>query len=690
MTLPVLLGGNRAWAVGLAVLAAWGLLCLGAWQLWRTPGTGAALRDSGAPRAVLPLAALAGLALLVAAQVLTAGLGLDSAVATADPFKTHDYLLRTLLYGAAFALVLLAVRSDQAVIRLLVAFVTAGLLQAFLGAALLSTGKEFWLLHTPFDHYGRASGTFPNADHLAGFMELCLSAGLGLMVSQFGGDSGPQQDGWRGRALDALRFALSPKMLLRMLLVVLVIALVLTRSRMGNAAFFISLLAVGALVAWRSAKLRRPALWLVASMVVIDIFVIGQLVGLEKVVTRLQGTDIITPGSAAASGVVAAPELSDKQRYREESLQQRLTPAIASLELVWQRPWLGWGGGSFESVFPSVRSAQVIPYQFDYAHSDYAQQAVEVGLLGLALWLLVGVLALWRALRLLADDQPRLHRGVAVSTLMALGCLGLHSVVDFNLQIPANALAMTVLLALPFTLPLKASRRRSGRGQTADADASSGAPAQQGRTLGQHLGLALPLLVALWLVPQAARTLWADWLAAPSWGLLSRPTEMQGKYRVVPTADIDAAIARLQRAQELTPDSPEIQHRLGHFLLLRAGRLPQDDPQQQALLQQAQAHFALATQARPHDPRPWLGEANVRYFQGDVAGAWALWNKARERGPQERAVLHLAMDMALPTWEDAPADVKQWLANAFDTGNAELRREMNEEAADYGLEFTEE
>ncbi|MFY7906684.1 MAG: hypothetical protein ACOVO0_11150, partial [Burkholderiaceae bacterium] len=49
--------------------------------------------------------------------------------------------------------------------------------------------------------------------------------------------------------------------------------------------------------------------------------------------------------------------------------------------------------------------------------------------------------------------HPAVDRGVAVAALMALLCLGLHSLVDFNLQIPANALAFSVLLALVAMVP---------------------------------------------------------------------------------------------------------------------------------------------------------------------------------------------------------------------------------------------
>ncbi|WP_310738454.1 O-antigen ligase family protein [Ideonella alba] len=693
LILPLLLGGNRGWATGLAALACW--VALAGWALLVLRAPAAAAGHLGASAALsgarAPLLCLLGLGGLVGLQLLAAEGLLPAAWATEDPYATQDYLLRTLLYTGAFAAVLLGVTTEQRLRWLLLSLVGAGLVQAFVGAALLSGGQDFSLFHTPFEWYGRATGTFPNADHLAGFMELCLAAGLGLMVAQFGDDGQRQPDGWRGKTLALAQFAMSPKMLLRLLLIVLVIALVLTRSRMGNAAFFITLLLVGLLVALRSTKLRRPALWLVASMVVVDIFIIGQLVGLEKVVTRLQGTDMALP-ELAASGVVAPPDdVSDSERFREESLSSRLTPVLAALQLVPQRPVLGWGGGSFEAVFPKVRTPDVIPYQFNYAHSDYAQQAVEVGLLGLALWLGVGLLAGWRAWLLLDDQQPRLHRGVAVSTFMALGCLGLHSVVDFNLQIPANALTMTVLLALPFTLKLQRRSRGAARVRAEELHA---------RPWRVQAVSAAVLLVAAGVLWWGGRLLVADWLAAPTWDVLTRHADNRGKLRPVPAEDLERALQRVEQSLALVPDAPQPHLRAGHFLLVLAARQPAEGAtaEQRAARpaqvlqwrQRALAHFQQAARLRPQDPRPWLGVAQSQFYLGQAPLAWDTWRKALSLGPNERAVLQLALDQALPTWHQAPADVQQWLMRRFELGDAELRKEINDEAAEFGLSFVDE
>ncbi|MBQ0959917.1 O-antigen ligase family protein [Ideonella sp. 4Y11] len=464
---PLMLGGNRPWALGLVSLLLWAALLVVAmvgvvFAPRVLPGPVWA-QVRGAPGAVWPLALLLLLALIPAAQ-------LAGVLTTVDPFLTSNYLVRTLLCVAAFALTLVAVPREELARKILLAAVVAGLVQAFLAIALKSLNLRWTLFYSAVEVGPRAAGTFANPDHLAGFMELSLAAGLGLLVANLG-DEGRKVSRWQDRLLAVLRFMLSPKMMLRLLMVVMVVALVMTHSRMGNAAFFITLLLVGLFTAWRSLKLRRPALWVVASMVVVDIVVLGQLVGLDRVVDRLQDTDYsiqadpdAPPGSAAAASAVAGPR---PQNYREESLQARLRTPRVSLELVEQQPWWGWGGGVFDRVFPRVRTPEIYWGKFDYAHNDYVQQAVEVGLVGMLLWVGVGLLAGWRAVRLLRDDQPRLSRGVAVCTLVALGCLGLHSLVDFNLQMPANAMLFTVLLALPYTVPVRPSARQRGRSDAA-------------------------------------------------------------------------------------------------------------------------------------------------------------------------------------------------------------------------------
>lgn len=453
---PLPLGSARPWAISLLAIWLWLWLLVLVFGGLLKPATATWLPRLKA--AALPLGLLAAYALLVAAQLApwphawrVALLPLSIApgdtgpgALSLDAYATKRYLITTLTYLAAFVLVVALCSTQKRVTWLLGTIVASGVLQALIAVVLNWSGAEYQYFFYEFQQGGRANGTFPNPDHLAGYMELCLAAGLGLMMAQFTGAAGGPRRDWRARTLEAMQFVMSPKMLLRMMLVVMVIALVMTHSRMGNGAFFLAMLLAGAAVAVISPRLRRAALWLVLSMVIVDAVIIGQAVGLERVVERIQGTELgAAPGSEAASLEGSAATVP-----RQETIEQRLRTPIAALAMVKDAPWLGHGGGAFYAGFPMYKTPDVIPQFFSHAHNDYVEVAVDTGLPGLALWLAVGLATAWRALRLLRDNEPRLSRGVGVAAAVALFALGLHSVVDFNLQIPSNALTFTALLAL--------------------------------------------------------------------------------------------------------------------------------------------------------------------------------------------------------------------------------------------------
>ena len=452
---PWPLGSNRPWGVALLAAIVWASVMLAAlgWVLQAAP------RRALQPGAWLPVAALVGFAGLALLQMLP-GLGADGGTLSIDPFHTRRYLLVTLLYLGAWLLVLLTVNTRARAQQLLGGLLAAGLLQAVAAVLLYSAGGSYELWFAAFDQGDRTKGTFVNPDHLAGYMELTLSAGLGWLLSQLGDSAPDPRAGWRARAVAVLGFVMSAKMLLRLLLVVLVIALVMTHSRMGNGAFFIGLAVTGALVAWRSKRLRRPALWLVASMAVVDLFIIGQWVGLDRVVQRLKHT------AEASSETLAGFGLANAQPPREENLVQRLEVPRLSLQLIAERPFLGHGGGTYYTAFPPLKR-EGLPWHWDHAHNDYVQVACDMGLLGLALWVGVGLASAWRAARLLHDRETRVNRGLAVAAIMALSCMGLHSMVDFNLHIPANALTFTVILAGVWAVPAGPGRRRRSPPQRA-------------------------------------------------------------------------------------------------------------------------------------------------------------------------------------------------------------------------------
>ena len=102
----------------------------------------------------------------------------------------------------------------------------------------------------------------------------------------------------------------------------------------------------------------------------------------------------------------------------------------------------------------------------NHAHNDYVEIATDYGLLGLGILGAVVGLSLWTVLKALAQCRSCLPRGIAFGVAMSITALLLHSTVDFNLQIPANALIMVVILAMGWiaqALPSPAAARGNRR-----------------------------------------------------------------------------------------------------------------------------------------------------------------------------------------------------------------------------------
>jgi O-antigen ligase len=124
-----------------------------------------------------------------------------------------------------------------------------------------------------------------------------------------------------------------------------------------------------------------------------------------------------------------------------------------SLRMWRERPLHGWGLGTFPVVYPSFRSFFTNLW-VNEAHNDFVQTLVECGIVGFAAALaFIGLLCRGaiRNLRYWKTDA-----GDAAVLAAFLGCVGLlaHGLVDFNLQIPANAAFFFALSAIA-TTPLE-------------------------------------------------------------------------------------------------------------------------------------------------------------------------------------------------------------------------------------------
>jgi O-antigen ligase len=118
-----------------------------------------------------------------------------------------------------------------------------------------------------------------------------------------------------------------------------------------------------------------------------------------------------------------------------------------SLKMLRDRPLLGWGLGTFPVAYPAYRSF-FTNFWVNEAHNDFVQTLVETGIVGFVFALFFLRLLIREGIRHWKLWRNDIHSGIALAAF--LGCIGIlvHSLFDFNLQIPANAAFFFALAAL--------------------------------------------------------------------------------------------------------------------------------------------------------------------------------------------------------------------------------------------------
>ncbi len=362
-----------------------------------------------------------------------------------DRYASFLQGLLSIWYLQIFMAVLVLVTSRRRMIMLLATLLTAAGIQAIVGSLVALTPNADFLGPIRTAAPGILTGTYVNRNHVAGLFELALAAGIGLMLI---GAHDKLASSWRERLRNLLQSVLSWRVLVRLTMVLIVIGLVLTRSRMGNAGFFISLLICGAVALVLLRQAPRSISVLLISLLVIDLALIGTFFGVEQVVDRIRTTG----QTSGQIGVEAVPLVNRKI--------DRLDVSRESMKLFSSRPLLGHGPGTFYIAFTQVRPPDIRLF-FDHAHNDFVEFLVEIGAIGSALIVAFLATVVWNAIQCMRSSHP-VKRGVGFAALMATTSLLIHGLVDFNLRIPANVAWLIALLALATRANFRGSTRQLG------------------------------------------------------------------------------------------------------------------------------------------------------------------------------------------------------------------------------------
>jgi len=101
-------------------------------------------------------------------------------------------------------------------------------------------------------------------------------------------------------------------------------------------------------------------------------------------------------------------------------------------------------------AYPSVQTA-FLNLLVEHAHCDYLEVVGELGVpggllvFGSIFWILTQTVRNYR------NAQERFDKAVSLGCIGSISAIVIHSLADFNLYLPANALAFAVILALAWT-----------------------------------------------------------------------------------------------------------------------------------------------------------------------------------------------------------------------------------------------
>lgn len=356
------------------------------------------------------------LVLLALTQLLVAFQWLFNTTASHDNY--HD-LLQGLSLLCFFIITILHLDTRSRVERAIWIVIIAAAIQALYGSLMVMSGLEWGFFTEKWAYLGKATGTFVNRNHLAGYLEMSLALGIGFLLASSTKYSGD----WQQKLRQLIEVMLSPKIIMRLLLAVMVIGLVMSRSRMGNTAFFASLMITGGLALMLMKNKSTSTTILLSSLLIIDIAIVGTFFGVEKVAERLQGSSI---------------EKESRDEVSRDTFNMWL-----------EQPILGTGAGSYKYAYPHYKGNDVKSRKlYDYAHNDYLQFLAELGVIAFLLLAFAVALSFYWGLQAMRTRRRPINQGLGFASCMGIIAIMIHSTVDFNLQIPANAFMFIFILAI--------------------------------------------------------------------------------------------------------------------------------------------------------------------------------------------------------------------------------------------------
>jgi len=338
----------------------------------------------------------------------------SSSTMSLTPGMSFLSLIQFASYGLLFFLLLQAAHNTERAHRMLITlFVIFVIYAAYALFALTQLGDPILFIEK-WAYQGSATATFVNRNSFATFLSFGMI--LGTVFTSTSLLPNCEDAGHKKNLPVAMLYFLG--------FLIIFAALVATQSRMGFAAGFVGSLVAFFLVFSKAPNAKRwiwPAL-LFGILGTITLFFLYGGALLERI------------GSV------------------ETDLDVRLALYEQVMAMIANRPWTGYGAGSFELAFPLFHQLPVSPdVVWDKAHNTYLTLWVELGIIFGSIPILLVFFIGLKTFKIFRSTKIRwVHATISLGVITTAS---IHSLVDFSLEIQAVALLFVAFLAIGMAGP---------------------------------------------------------------------------------------------------------------------------------------------------------------------------------------------------------------------------------------------
>lgn len=321
-------------------------------------------------------------------------------------------------------------RRDKAANILKFIAIVVGIYAAY-GFAIYVSGNQTILWFDKWANQNSLTSTFVNRNSYAAYAGIGLQC---LIAYAFFWTQAELAEGRTGRELyrHVIETMLVKAWWLPLAIILTTSALLLTNSRAGFSSVAVGVFLLLVLSPNRYQKNRKSTIK--------SIVIIFGLVAVAVSLFALSGDNL------------------DQRLQSDASLDMRFKAYPYMIDAIFNKPLTGYGLGTFEEIFRVYREADVTA-NFDRAHNDYLELALTAGIPAAIILIIACILPLFTLI-------GALKFGAQYRSFIALGItatiqLGLHSFVDFSLQMPAVSYTWLAILSASLAIAVRCKKAAS-------------------------------------------------------------------------------------------------------------------------------------------------------------------------------------------------------------------------------------